>query len=118
MRGQFKIYLSQLSDSEITAAIPEKDLKIMEAKVLIHQFLCSKSKLYLVIELIMQSLVVSCVKQSCESVVESLVSQYENLFDARRSTNETASNEEFEITINGPNLANADTVIKEDMNAL
>ena len=42
---------------------------------------------------------------SSESVLESFVSRYENHFDARRSTNEETANEEFEIPVNGPNLA-------------
>ena len=42
---------------------------------------------------------------SSESVLESVVLHYENHFDARRSTNEETANEEFEIPVNGPNLA-------------
>ena len=40
-------------------------------------------------------------KHSCESVLESFVSRYENHFDARRSTSEETTNEEFEIDDNG-----------------
>ena len=54
-------------------------------------------------------------KQSCESVLESFVSRYENHFDYRRNTDEDASNEEFEIAVNGPNLAHCDTVVEEAM---
>ena len=53
---------------------------------------------------------VSCVKQSCESVLESFVSRYENHFDLRRTMNEESVNEEFEIAMNGPNLGNCDKV--------
>ena len=54
-------------------------------------------------------------KHSCESVLESFVSRYENHFDVRRSTDEDTSNQEFEIAVNGPNLAHCDTVVKEAM---
>ena len=54
-------------------------------------------------------------KHSCESVLESFVSRYENHFDVRRSTDEDTSNQEFEIALNGPNLAHCDTVVKEAM---
>ena len=61
------------------------------------------------------AIAVSAVKHSCESVLESFVSRYENHFDDRRSTNEETANEEFEIAVNGPNLANCDGVVKEAM---
>ena len=43
-------------------------------------------------------------------------SRYENHFDARRSTYEDTANEEFEISVNGPNLAHCDGVVREAMN--
>ena len=63
----------------------------------------------------MQALSVCAVKHSCESVLESFVSCYENHFDSRRNTEEGATNEEFEIATNGPNIANCDGVVKEAM---
>ena len=47
--------------------------------------------------------------------MESFVSRYENHFDARRSTDEETSNQEFEIAVNGPNLAHCETVVSEAM---
>ena len=66
--------------------------------------------------MIMQAMAVSAVKHSCESILESFVSRYENHFDARRGTNEETANEEFEIAVNGPNLGNCDAVVIEAMN--
>ena len=43
------------------------------------------------------------------------MSRYENHFDARRSTDEETSNQEFEIAVNGPSLARCDTVVREAM---
>ena len=40
---------------------------------------------------------------------------YENRFDIRRNTNENSTNEEFEMAVNGPNLAHCDSVVKEAM---
>ena len=54
-------------------------------------------------------------KHSCESVLESFVSRYENHFDSRRSTDEETSNEEFEIAVNGPSLAYCDGIVQEAM---
>ena len=67
--------------------------------------------------MIVQAMAVSCVKHSCESVLESLVSKFENHFDERRNMGEDAAIEEFEIAVNGPNLANCDSVIKEAMDS-
>ena len=55
---------------------------------------------------------IAAVKHSCESILESFVSEYENHFDERRNVNETTANEEFTIAVNGPNLAHADSVIQ------
>ena len=63
----------------------------------------------------MQSIAVCAVKQSCESILESYVSRYENHFDYRRNNSEVSANEEFEIAVNGPNLANCDSVVKDAM---
>ena len=52
-------------------------------------------------------------KHSCESVLESFVSRYENHFDVRRSVDEETANEEF-VTVNGPNLANCKGVVREE----
>ena len=46
-------------------------------------------------------------------MLESFVSRYENHFDSRRNTEEDATNEEFEVAVNGPNLANCGAVVKE-----
>ena len=62
-----------------------------------------------------QAIAVSSVKHSCESILESFVSRYENHFDVRRSVDEETANEEFAIAVTGPNLANCDGVVREAM---
>ena len=54
-------------------------------------------------------------KHSCESVLESFVSRYENHFDSRRSTDEETSNQEFQIAVNNPNIAYCDGIGQEAM---
>ena len=88
----------------------------MDPKELIKKFLDPAGQLYKNVELIMQALSVCAVKHSCESVLESFVSCYENHFDSRRNTEKGSTNEEFEIATNGPNIANCDGVVKEAMN--
>ena len=63
----------------------------------------------------MHTIAVAAVKHSCESILESFVSEYENHFDERRNVNENTANEESTIAVNGPNLAHADSVILQAM---
>ena len=68
--------------------------------------------------MILHFMAVASIKQSFENILESFVPKYENHFDARRNVEEEAANEEFEIAVNGPNLAHSDSVIIEAMNLL
>ena len=45
--------------------------------------------------------------------METFVSEYENHFDERRNVDETIADEEFDIAVIGPNLANADAMVLE-----
>ena len=83
----------------------------MDSKNLTLNFFEPENQLFKKIEMIMEAIAVSAVKHSCESILESFVSRYENHFDTRRSTEEVSTNEEFEIAVNGPSLAHSDSVI-------
>ena len=80
---------------------------MMEAdpKEFIKMFLNPSCGHYAGIEMIMQAITVYSVKQTVESVLESLVSKYENHFTHNRNMDEEHINEEFEIATNGPCLA-------------
>ena len=99
----------------MTLNMSEKGLKEADPKEITLQFFDPAGKAFENVEMIMQAIAVCSVKHSCESVLESFVSRYENHFDARRNTDEDTSNEEFEIAVNGPSLAHCDTVVKEAM---
>ena len=86
-----------------------------DCKEIIH-FLCEDNSFFKGIEMIMQALSVAAFKISCWVIVESFVSRYEDHFYLKRNMNEESVNEEFEIAVNGPNLANSDSVIKKAMN--
>ena len=88
----------------------------MDPKFLIEQFFDPINMLYCDIEMVMQAMSVSAVKHSCESILESFVSQYENHFDDRRNVSEITANEEFEIAVNGPGIGHAESVIVDAMN--
>ena len=113
LKSQFKLYLSRLEI--MTRDYSVKDLTDLDSKILIRNFFDPDKKLYLGIEMILHSMAVASIKQSCESILESFVSKYENHFDARRNVDEETANEEFEIAVNGPNLAHSNSIIIEAM---
>ena len=114
LKLQFKIFIDRLQC--MTNNFDELKLKKIDSKELIKKFMDPAGGLFKGIEMIMQAVSVCAVKHSCESVLESFVSRYENHFDSRRNTEENSSNEEFVIAVNGPNLAHCDSVVREAMN--
>ena len=114
LKSQFKTFLERVG--ALTEELDTAELCELDSKELIKNSLYPAGELFKNIEMIMQSLAVCAVKHSCESVFESFVSRYENHFDSRRNTEENATNEEYEIAINGPNLANCDSIVTEAMN--
>ena len=102
---------------ESTMQYSIEQLRATDPKDIVKLFLDPENGLFNEIEMIMQAISVCCIKVSCESVLESLVSIFENHYDVRRNMNEKSTSEEFMIAINGPNLSHADAVIKEAMNS-
>ena len=67
--------------------------------------------------MVMQAMAVLSVKQSCESVLESMVSKYENHFSYNRNMAEDRINYEFFVVVNGPSLGHCESVIEKSMNS-
>ena len=93
LKIQYRLFLERLKN--VTENIEITELKEMDNKLLILKFFDPNQGLFKNIEAIMQAISVSAVKHSCESILESFVSMYENHFDIRRSTQENSKNEEF-----------------------
>lgn len=113
LKIQYRLFLERLKN--VTENIEITELKEMDNKLLILKNFYPNQGLFKNIEAIMQAISVSAVKHSCESILESFVSMYENRFDIRSSAEENSTNEEFEIAVNGPNLAHCDSVVRESM---
>ena len=97
----------------VAAYMPEQ-LKELDPEYLVKKFFDPNENLFIDIEMIMQGIIaVCCVKQSCKSVLESLVLQYKNHFNSNRNMGENNVNEKFFIS---PNLADSNNVIKRAMN--
>ena len=90
-------------------------LQKLDTKILVKKFFDYECQLFVNIEFLLHAMAVALVKQSCESNLESFVSEYENHFDERRNVDETTANEQFEIAVNGSNLAHADASVLESM---
>jgi hypothetical protein len=113
MKNQYKLFVKRLES--LTSGYSVAELQKLDTKILVKKFFDPESQLFVNIEFVMHAMAVASVKHSCESILESFVSEYENHFDERRNVDETTANEEFEIAVNGPNLAHADAVVLEAM---
>ena len=85
------------------------------SKDLIVRFFDSKERLFIGIELIMQSIAVASIKISVESIAESFISEYNRRNDKLRTLSEEAADFEMEIAKNGPVMAECDNVVKEGL---
>ena len=115
LMDQYKEFLQRLE--KVTEHYSRYELGELDPETIIKQFIIPKGNLFCGIEMIIQAISVSCVKVSCESVLESLLSIFENHFDARRHMNEDSTSEEFTIAVNGPNLSHCDNLVKEAMDS-
>ena len=96
--------------------IKKCDLNQMCSMDLIKDFLNTKLKLFEGSEITMHCICVASVKVSVESVVESLLSRYEQHFHPARQSSEEHALEEMLIAENGPCLAQSKHVLEAAMN--
>ena len=92
-----------------------KGVESKDSKDIIKILLDTEKKLYVGVEMILHAITVSCVRISVESFLEFLVSIYEDQFAKARNVNEDTSEEEMNIRVNGPLLANCNPVVKDAM---
>ena len=92
--------------------------KSISSREIIIEFLKKDKLLYKDVEIVIHCICVGAVKVSVESVVETLVSRYEQHFTPQRQdTDESSAMEEMNIAENGPHLQHADSVIEDSMNS-
>ena len=72
-----------------------------------------KSHIFKNVSVIVHIILTGCVKTSVESVVETLVSRYENHFTSSRQLDEDNALDEMIISENGPALHDADICLTE-----
>ncbi|CAB3980645.1 LIGHT-DEPENDENT SHORT HYPOCOTYLS 6 [Paramuricea clavata] len=106
IRIQFREFIRRLERH--VAQLNKEDLCSIK---LIKVFLETERKLY--VEMVMHVICVAAASMSVESVIESMVSIYENRNNKFRPISEERAVLEMNIAINGPELPHADSIIQE-----
>ena len=99
LEKQYTEFLRRLE--KLTVKYKIEELETLDAKELIKNFFDPVGKLFAGIEMVMQAIAVSAVKQSCESILESMVSKYEHHFNSQRNMAEDNINKAFFLAVNG-----------------
>ena len=92
-----------------------KDLERVTSLSLLKELLSSDNNLSEGIELSLHCICCAAVKVSVESIVESMISVYENHFDSKRQLTEEHALEEMQIAQSEPQLVKADLLLKAAM---
>ena len=106
IKENYRLFLKKLEDY-----LKRKDLKAVTSLGILRDLISSDLKLYGGIQLTVQALLCASIKVSVESVVESLVSRYENHFHKNRGLKEENALDEMEIAENGPSEFRADKLL-------
>ena len=110
LESQFYTFLKRLEVA--TKHENDQNLEKTDPKDLIHNF-SSLPGLYEGIELVMRATYEACVKISVESVAESVISVYNQHNSKIRNIGEENANNEFFIAYNGPEIGEADEVLRD-----
>ena len=97
---------------ELTSGLSSEQILDLDSREIVVKLLDSKMKLFENIQIILHIISVAAKKSSCESILESYVSQYEYACDSRSSFGEDGINDTFEIIKNGPIISKCDKVVK------
>ena len=120
LQAQFKVLCQSLAGPNVQAEIAKfitdnnktgSKSTLTISKKLAQMLFSTDWCLYADCEMIAYAVNVAALKFSVESVVESIVSQYEHRFGPKHSLGETTADQEMEIYINGPNLAKCNSIV-------
>ena len=114
LKSQYSIFLKRLLDAY--NGMPQADLDNLTNIDIIKRFFNTNQKLYEGIEFVIHAITAASTAISVESIVESVVSIYENRQSKTRTLSEDSSNQEMQIGINGPSLAKSDNVLEKALN--
>ena len=113
IENQFYKFTKRLE--KITQHKSYEQLEKTDSKELIQTFGSSPS-LYEGIELVMRATYEASVKLSVESVAESVISVYNLHNNQLRKLNEDTANDELFVAYNGPEIGEADEVLRQALN--
>ena len=110
IRNQYKNFILKITN--IFEGLCVKDMKDIDSREVFRKLFSTKDKLYEDVQVILHISAVAATKSSCESVLESYVSQYEYTSNHRKNFGEEGINDTFEIVKNGPCISKCDKVVK------
>ena len=98
---------------KLTNLVPDDvEKNKIDPREILSKLLSHKGQLFQDIQCILHIMGYCATKSSCESVLESYVSQYEYTIDMRKNFREDNANDCFEIVKNGPAISKCDRVVK------
>ena len=94
----------------------EQSGQTIDSIIIASKLYSEKEKLFDDIQVVLHIAAYAATKSSCESIVESYISQYEDASDARKNFKEESITDVFEIIRNGPLPSQCDKVVKMALN--
>ena len=110
IRNQYRNFILKINN--MFEGLSVEDLKDIDSREVFRKMFSTKDKLYEDIQVILHISAVAATKSSCESVLESYVSQYEYTSNQRKNFGEEGINDTFEIVKNGPCISKCDKVVR------
>ena len=116
MSRLFREYVSVLEEVFISSVSQFDASKLQNRKLIQYMIGSEGSNKFKEVRVVVHIILTACLKVSVESIVESLVSRYENHFTSSRQLTEEHALDEMIISENGPNLHEADSILERALN--
>ena len=110
IRNQYRNFIIKIGN--MFEGLSVEDLRDIDSREVFRKMFSTKDKLYEDVQVVLHISAVAATKSSCESVLESYVSQYEYTSNQRKNFGEEGINDTFEIVKNGPCISKCDKVVR------
>ena len=111
LQQQYRNYIMK-----VAMLADEQSGQTIDSIIIASKLYSEKEKLFDDIQVVLHIAAYAATKSSCESIVESYISQYEDASDARKNFKEESITDVFEIIRNGPLPSQCDKVVKMALN--
>ena len=106
-----------MSNQDFEDESPE-ELQAIDSRELFLDLFKTTEKKYEQIQVILHIISCAATKVSCESVLETFVSEFEYAINSRKNFSEQGMSETFNIIKNGPLIPLCDKVVKESLDSM